>query len=740
VLLKLEFGSANPESCMCKPADPRIELSVCSTCPQSAALLADLEDLCSWVPNATAHSRGCVAACGRGPNVLSVKAAELYTDAEREGRQLHTGVDSVDKALTLLQALSDLQNPGSTAPVDVPDVVLARIRLRSDAMRLSNSRDAKKLECSERLLTQAIEAEREAPGPVGPKLTQAQATRWRADHLRSLLLLRSHVRGSQAFADYAGAIEDCDAMIAAEPLYSRAHLQKGRMFQRSRQPALALDSFERALALGRSQSSAEPGFGMDAHMLTWLGKVIDELTERLVEDAAVAGAVGSAMPVDYRAAGARPAERRGGVPEATASADVSDSGDGSGRWIVEKIVGLSADSCIYHLRNHPPAAPHPYPTDVWHVGVRFGSTVREYTPVSTAAEWEKGELRLLVKSYGTGTVSKRFAQLRAASKYGGAPFTGFYLEAGGKPRTLAPPSEEEQPCWVLLGHPMLTLRLDRFIHTPMLTGQLARPAGGAGDSEQAAFGTKVNAPAGAGAGAGTTAAAATAVAHICLVVGGTGVAPALQILRQVAPIKGSGAADVSGSGVLAADCHATLLYSSHAAEDVLCIDELRAVQDASGGRVAIYHTLTSTRPAAASASGSTARGGGGGGGAAAVAALASAGAAAGTAAGAAASATAGSISPALLTPSDPNWIPDRHQQFKTKGSHFKPLAGPLRTGPGAEASWHGRIDKSMMVETLPPPGNNVYVVVCGPPTMWEDIKAALLQIGHVEGNLVELKS
>ena len=34
----------------------------------------------------------------------------------------------------------------------------------------------------------------------------------------------------------------------------------------------------------------------------------------------------------------------------------------------------------------------------------------------------------------------------------------------------------------------------------------------------------------------------------------------------------------------------------------------------------------------------------------------------------------------------------------------------------------------------------VRVAVCGPPEMWEDMKAALLELGHAEQNLVELKA
>ena len=77
-------------------------------------------------------------------------------------------------------------------------------------------------------------------------------------------------------------------------------------------------------------------------------------------------------------------------------------GEGRPGVALEKITGFSEDSCVYHLSNNPPAVPHPYPNDAWHVNIRFGGTVREYTPISTALDWEMGKLDILVKTY-TGT-------------------------------------------------------------------------------------------------------------------------------------------------------------------------------------------------------------------------------------------------------------------------------------------------------------------------------------------------
>ena len=51
--------------------------------------------------------------------------------------------------------------------------------------------------------------------------------------------------------------------------------------------------------------------------------------------------------------------------------------DGSGRRLVQKIEGMAPDSCVYHLTNHAPVVPHPYPHSAWHVNVCIGGTVRE---------------------------------------------------------------------------------------------------------------------------------------------------------------------------------------------------------------------------------------------------------------------------------------------------------------------------------------------------------------------------
>ena len=260
--------------------EPEVILGVCNSCSGASALLADLEDLCSWVGTARAQSRGCMGACGSGPNMIS--------ETQSGSRQLHTGVYSLDMSLGVLRAVARKQQPD--ADLEIPPEVLTRIRLRSDGMRLANSFGSSAEENTakaELLFTQAIELELGSAAPPSPALTADQVARRRAESLRELYMLRSSARGSGALGDYEGAIEDCDAVIASEPTYSRAHLQKAKLLRRCHKGREALACFERAQQLGTSQDPKAEGFGMDRYMLTWLAKIIDEMRERLLEDEAI---------------------------------------------------------------------------------------------------------------------------------------------------------------------------------------------------------------------------------------------------------------------------------------------------------------------------------------------------------------------------------------------------------------------------------------------------------------------
>ena len=86
------------------------------------------------------------------------------------------------------------------------------------------------------------------------------------------------------------------------------------------------------------------------------------------------------------------------------------------------------------------------------------------------------------------------------------------------------------------------------------------------------------------------------------------------------------------------------------------------------------------------------------------------------------------------------WLPGRHYHFTSQWNPFKPESGDLLTEDGEEAGLRGRIDQAMLAEQLPAPAEGVRVAVCGPPEMWEDMRSALLELGHAEENLVELKA
>jgi len=109
--------------------------------------------------------------------------------------------------------------------------------------------------------------------------------------------------------------------------------------------------------------------------------------------------------------------------------------------------------------------------------------MREYTPVSTAEDWERGRVDLLVKTYSDGTISKRFAQLQAANNI---------------------TERESQTCWLLLSAPIVTLHLPSLATHP--------------SAESVKSGMLIT--------------------KLGIIAGGTGVAAALQMLRRVADSDG----------------------------------------------------------------------------------------------------------------------------------------------------------------------------------------------------------
>lgn len=500
---------------------------------------------------------------------------------------------------------------GGTSPF-IPAEVLQRARLKSDAMRLMAFGPNQDMTKAEVLLTEALRFEvdctiaaESAEGPVDLTVAPMGFT----NRLRELHMLRAEARGSFLLKDLEGALSDLDIVIGKEPEFVNAHVEKAKILRRAQRSAEAIGCFKRALELGDVQKPSPDGNGLTEQLCTWIRRVVEDLETRAVGQAA---------------------------GDCSGGDSVTDSGDGSGRWKVVKITGVSFDSCIYHLENHPPAIPHPHPTDAWHVSVRFGSTLREYTPISTAADWERGHLDLLVKTYPEGIVSRKFA-------------------------TLQPWSVSKGACWVLVTKPHFTLALPDSVDGK--------------HRHKAADATGRVPP--------TT--------HICLAVGGTGVAPALQILREVADPKGA----------FGPNCRGTLLYSSRRQWDVLLLDELRALEASAGGRVIVWHTLTDHVEGPADVE---------------------------------AQAAAEKFRTGLSS------LPCRHFLFASPHKPFKPKGLPLQLDPGEEGGLRGRITQEMCATVLPQPAEGVRVVVSGPPQMWEDIRDMCLSLGHNEVNLVELKA
>lgn len=391
--------------------------------------------------------------------------------------------------------------------ISIPEDVLRRSRLKSDAMRLMAFGPKQDMAKAVHLLTEAITLEREQHASPAEQPGQSAATAMEApgvwaqtmSRLCQLHILRAEANGSFVLKNLDSALVDLEYVMGEEPQLARVHVEKAKILRRSQRFAESIECFRCALKLAAAQKPPPEGNGLIDQLQTWVRNTIEDLEVRAT------------------------AQGNSAVGDAAAT----DSGDGSGRWKVTKITGVSFDSCIYHLENSPPAIPHPYPKDSWHVSVHFGTTHREYTPISTASDWEKGRLDLLVKTYPEGIVSRKFA-------------------------TLQPWSVSKGACWVLVSPPHLTLTLPDAVD---------------GKHRQTTMDALGCIP---------------PATHVCLIVGGTGVAPALQILREVADPKGA----------FGPNCHGTLLYSSRRQWDVLALNELRTLESSAGGRVTVWHTLT----------------------------------------------------------------------------------------------------------------------------------------------------
>jgi len=302
------------------------------------------------------------------------------------------------------------------------------------------------------------------------------------------------------------ALEDFGAVVKEEPSFALAHVEAAKVHTFVGNLAEAIRLYQLAVdvsAASKSGSAAQRASALPRDELDMAKRSITRLQARLDSGGGADGGDGLAA-------------------------------DGSGRWHVADIVGLSWDTCVSQLRASPPIEPHPFPQHAWHLSASFEGVAREYTPISSAADWENGRVDLLVKTYRDGKVSKAFGMLQT-------------LDDAQQASQVNYTSIDDQPCWVMLSKPAITLFLPEMIELP--------PDGGP-ESQR--------------------------VNRLGIVVGGTGVAPAVQLLREVA----------DASGPFGTECEATLLYSSHTSIDVLMVDELRAIVAASAGRVKVNFTLT----------------------------------------------------------------------------------------------------------------------------------------------------
>ena len=671
-------------------------VTACASCAGRCDI-RDLEDLCTAAEGSVdLRLTGCMGRCNMGPNVAI------------RGFGVRSRVDSFAKLASLVQQAS-----GDA----ISEAALARLQLRSKGGRMLEAArgrggDVGAFASAEEALTEAIVAEEAEVRLLDSSDSELDysANPDPGRELRGLRMLRAESR--RAMTQYDGALADFDSVLQSCPLFAEAHLQKAACLARSGRTLDAVATYHDALSLpppppppprrrGEHCVPQPPPSGLRTNERLFVTRCLRRLQQRLAEEeeqCAEAAAVGiPAKGASIRAS----AGDGGGNPnhDSNCSNSGDNSGDGSGWWRVTNIRGLSWDTCAYRLETLPPATPHPHPHAAWHVSVRVGATARDYTPTSTEKQWEEGLLELTVKSYPDGVVSGGgFATLGSEAAVGRG--------AGAQARTRR---REDVRTELFITAPRVTLFLPGLTTDPPRIESAVVPAAST-DSGSADDG------AGSRSGPPPLQPQLTSVVQqLGIVVGGTGVAPALQLLREVA--------DLSGDGAFGRSATAALLYSSTFPDGVVLLDELRALEAAAGGRITVRHTLTDAGAADRAA--------------AAASAAASEAAASGRSPSWAYKYRPCSRTLELVDDDDDAAM---HRHFLS--SPLEPADGPLRCAAGeAEAGLRGRATREMLAATMPPPAaGRTKVVVCGPPQMWEDVSAMLLGLGHLESDLVELKA
>ena len=401
------------------PFGPGSCFSVCThgTClAQGAdALLSDLEEIATFAPIQTSR-RGCLGMCGNGPNCLLEQPGK---------RQAVSRLDSFQKVVSLVKKV--LKDTSS-----LQQDLLEKARVKSDAIRIMArssfrpERTAEDMQQAIRLLSGAIDEELARPS----KFTSAR--------LRSLRILRGKAFGRKLLStpecdrgardgDTSAAIADFKTVLAEDSNCAEAYAEMGHIYGFTSKTAAALECYQQALPLMRVGSPEATALQRRVERLREGRQAILEGRQHSGDGSGLWKVLQiSGLSPDtciYHLQNLPPAEPhpcvgsawhiQAGVESKRARAYLKKT------WYVVVCQSGAVEFSIHHTRNYSRSSEEPrfhFPAlrKVPRLEVRpsaslqvtYGSVVREYTPVSSAQEWEQGRLDLLVKSYADGTVSR----------------------------------------------------------------------------------------------------------------------------------------------------------------------------------------------------------------------------------------------------------------------------------------------------------------------------------------------
>ncbi len=244
-------------------------------------------------------------------------------------------------------------------------------------------------------------------------------------------------------------------------------------------------------------------------------------------------------------------------------------------WILSSRTRVNADTWVFHMTTPPELlaraahgidAPGDY--DSWHVTLRCrpvdtnAEVLRDYTPISSLKEFKAGKLDLLIKVYKDGVMTQYLAALP----------DGASVLVSDPEKTLSFPDMAPS---AVTGLPKLSL--DAFVSAS----------------------TAATATAAATAAVAPTASMATDVA---LIVGGTGITPAMQLLRAALEDDGdtSSSAAATAAALTASDLRTTarfwLLDSNRTIDDLLMRRDIDELASRFPHRLQVQQTLTGAVP------------------------------------------------------------------------------------------------------------------------------------------------